>query len=116
MFKLKIFIAALAAASCAYAGPGGNQATNIFITSSAMFIAIVAWSRPPWALGAALLSAAWCLAAPAALVAVLATPWAGWKLTQEARHRQPLRQPPAQLVELTPSGSTGARGPSKLSQ
>ena len=114
MFKLKIFIAALAAASCAYAGPSGNQATNIFITSSAMFIAIVAWSRPPWALGAALLSAAWCLAAPAALVAVLATLWAGWMLNQEAHHRQPLRQPSAQLVELTSSGSTGARGLSKV--
>ena len=93
MFMLKIFIAALAASSCAYAGPSGNQATSVFITSSAMFIAIVAWSRPPWALGAALLSAAWCRAAPAALVVVLATLWAGWKLTQEAHHRQPLRQP-----------------------
>ena len=69
MFKLKIFIAALAAASCAYAGPSGNQATSVFITSSAMFVAIVVWSRPPWAFGAALLSAAWCLTAPAALVA-----------------------------------------------
>ena len=114
MFKLKIFIAALAAASCAYAGPSGNQATSVFITSSAMFVAIVVWSRPPWAFGAALLSAAWCLAAPAALVAVLATLWAGRMLNQEARHRQPLRQPSAQLIELTSSGSTGARGLSKV--
>ena len=80
MFKLKIFIAALAAAPCAYAGPSGNQATSVFITSSAMFVAIVVWSPPPWAFGAALLSAAWCLAAPAALVAVLATLWASWML------------------------------------
>ena len=49
MFKSKLFIAALAVAPCAYAGPIGNQngTTSIFLALSAMTVATMVWSSPP---------------------------------------------------------------------
>ena len=53
MFKFKFFIAALAVAPCACSGPAGEQGVvaSAFLVSSALVVAIVVGSRPPWVVG-----------------------------------------------------------------
>ena len=112
MLKFKLFIAALAVASCAHVAEIQDWTTCTPLVLAAMSIAIVAWSRPPWAPAVVVFAAAlWVVPFHVTLLVLL---WVGlvshFPLGQHHRHPPRL---PARRLELTSSNSTGSRGLAK---
>ena len=112
MSKFKLFITAFAVASCVHVTEIQDWTTCAPLVLAAMSVAIVAWSRPPWAPAVVVFAATWWMAP--FYVTLLVLLWVGLvfhsPLGQHNRHAPRL---PARRLELTSSNSTGSRGLAK---
>ena len=62
MSKFKVFITALAVASCVHVTEIQDWTTRAPLVLAAMSVAIVTWSRPPWAPAVVVFAATWWVA------------------------------------------------------